>query len=109
MLPVENTQIRQALVGIFYSTTEGLVRRLIDDERLLLITVRSKVKGLLIHKRMMIKNNVIDPMVVTYICLECTFIIDGGKEHIIYRKLITIGSITGFVLSSAPMYANYLL
>ena len=86
MLPLGNTQIRQALVDIFYLTTESLVRRLIDDERLLLNTVPSKVKGVSIHRRMMIENNLIDPIVVSNICLKCTFIADGGKEHLVYRQ-----------------------
>ena len=67
MLPLGDTQTRQALVGIFYSTTEGLVCRKMDDERLLLATVPSKVQGVIIHRRMMLKINLIDPMVVTNI------------------------------------------
>ena len=109
MLPLGNTQIRQALVDIFYLTTESLVRRLIDDERLLLTIVLSKVNGVIIHRFIVIKNDLIDPMVGTNICLQCTFIIDGGKEHIVYRKkLFIIGSITGFVLSSASKHVNFL-
>ena len=68
VLPLGDTQIRQALVVIFYSTTECLVYRKIDDERLLMTTVPSKVKGIIIHRRMLIKNNLIEHMVVTNIC-----------------------------------------
>ena len=69
VLPSGNTQIRQALVGNFYSTIEGLVCRRVDNERLLLTTVPSKVKGVIIHRRIIIKNDLIDPMVITNICL----------------------------------------
>ena len=81
-----------------------------DDERLLLTTVPNKVKSVIIHMCMMIKNDLSDTIVVTNICLECTFIVDDGKEYIVYiKQLFTIGSITGFILSSASKHVNYLL
>ena len=86
MLPLGDIRLRQALVGISYSTAEGVVCRKMDDERLILPTVPSKVKGVSIHRRMMIENNLIDPIVVSNICLKCTFIADGGKEHLVYRQ-----------------------
>ena len=110
MLPLGNTHIKQALICIFYSTTEVLVHIFIYDERLLLATSPNKVKSVIINMRLMIKNDLIDPIVVTDICLEYTFSIGGGKEHIVYRKkLFTIGNIKEFVLFSASKYMNSLL
>ena len=59
MLLLGDTEIRQALVVISYSTTEDFVCRKMDDEILLLTTVPSKIKDVLIHRCMMIKNNFI--------------------------------------------------
>ena len=66
--PLGKTTIRQALVGIFYLTTKGLVCRNADDEKLLLTTVPSKAKGISMHMCMVIKNDLIDLVVVTCIC-----------------------------------------
>ena len=86
----------------FLLKNQGLVCRKIGDERLLLTIVPSKINYVTIHRRMMIKYDLIDPMIVTNIFLIYTFIVDGGKDYIVYReKQFTIGSITGFVIISS--------
>ena len=36
----------------------------------------------IIHKRDMIDNNVVNPKAPDHICVECTLLEPGGKEHI---------------------------
>jgi len=109
VLPLNNVTMRYTLIGRFYSINDSVARRKSDDDRVLMQTVPSGSKGVIIFKRMLINNDLIEPNVIRNICLECTFIMEYGKEHRVYKKqLFTVGSISGFVLSSSGKHVNAL-
>ena len=110
MLPLGNLVIRQELISRLYSLNGSISHRGANDPRLVMTTIPSAIKGIIIFKRLLINNDLIHPLIVQNICVECTFIVDCGDEHPLYRKtLFTIGCVTGFITSTGTKHINSLV
>ena len=110
VLPLGNLVIRQELISRLYSLNGSISHRGANDPRLVMTTIPSAIKGIIIFKRLLINNDLIHHLVVQNICVECTFIVDYGDEHPLYRKpLFTIGCVTGCITSTGTKHINSLV
>ena len=47
-----------------------------------------RLPGLIIHKRFVINENIVQKMVPGNLCIECKFLVKGGKEDLRYTKAL---------------------
>ena len=58
-----------------------------DDQRVIMTSFpKFRLPGLIIHKRFIINENVIQKLVTEILCIECTFLVKGGEEDIRFTK-----------------------
>ena len=101
VLPLGKKELRQRLVQRLYNSNERVEKRDINDTRVIMRSVPTSVKGAIIHRRLLINANLNDANVIDNYAIECTFIIDGGREHSIHRKtLFSLPCIAGFLFAS---------
>ena len=47
-----------------------------------------RLPALIIHKKYLIEDNLVENKVSSNLCLECTFLLDGGEEDIRFTKVL---------------------
>lgn len=86
-LPPNNLNIRMDLstkIGSIYDMSISL--RPHDDKRIVMKEIPKKMMALVIHKKYYIENYYSQTVDSKNICVECTWIVEGGYEHPTYKK-----------------------
>ena len=74
------------LVNVHYYPTH--FRDEYDQREIMKTFPKSRIPGLIIHKRFIINKDVICNDPKDNLCLECTFLLKGGEEDIRYTKAL---------------------
>ena len=77
-------QMDMSLVGTFKTSP----RDEFDDRTIMSKFPKSRLPGLILHRRYLIDDKIVEPMNPDNFCIECTFIKEGGEEDIRYRKVL---------------------
>ena len=74
-----------------------------DDQRVIMTSFpKYRLPGLIIHKRFIIKENVIPKLVTENLCIECTFLVKGGEEDIRFTKnLFHVKDVSTYIQKTA--------
>jgi len=104
-LPLEkgNETIRQQLSqDLSQNETFLTMKRTSDDNRTILKSLpRGNMAALILHRRLLINENLVDPVQPNNYCVECTILVDGGEEDSRYRLvLFKIGDVSAYVTKS---------
>ena len=104
-LPLEkgNETIRQQLSqDLSQNETFLTMKRTSDDNRTILKSLpRGNMAALILHRRLLINENLVDPVQPNNYCVECTILVDGGEEDPRYRLvLFRIGDVSAYVTKS---------
>ena len=59
-----------------------------DDKREVMKSMPMSIPALIIHRRLLIKDDLANPLVPENFCLECTFLKDSGDEDERYTKVL---------------------
>jgi len=72
------------------------------DERTVMISFpKGTLTAVILHKRFMINNKVVDPDHPNNYCIECTFLLPGGEEDPRFsRVLFRVGDVAAYVTKS---------
>ena len=79
--------------------TFGISIRCADDDRVIMKSFpKSRVPGLIIHRRLLTDNSLVKPNVVSNMCVECTLLLQGGGEDERYTLvLFQVGHVGSYV------------
>lgn len=68
-----------------------------DDRVIMKSFPKIKTPGLVIHRRLLIENSLVIPAVANAICVECTLLLPGDDEDVMYTlvllKVNNVGSL----------------
>ena len=101
-LPKNDSKARRSLaLKIVNVSGMALFPRHINDKRIIFDDCPNKQKALVIHKRYVIMPTILHCEVPENICIECTFLGEGGyptKEY--HRALFKVASVASYILKS---------
>ena len=64
------------------------IREEFDERQVMKNFPTIRLPALIIHKKYLIEDNLVENKVSSNLCLECTFLLDGGEEDIRFTKVL---------------------
>ena len=89
-LPDGDMYVRQTLANHIMDADhfKTFTRDEFDDKEVINSFPRFRQPALVIHKKYLVQENVVNKTVPSNICLECTFLMTGGEENLRYAKTL---------------------
>ena len=110
--PINDAEYRnQFQADLCQMNTFGISIRCDDDDRVIMKSFpKSKVPGLIIHRRLLTDNSLVTPNVVSNMCVECTLLSHGGGEDERYTLvLFQVGQVGSYVTRNKMNLIVFLL
>ena len=104
-LAKNNVKVRQQLQSDLYQmNTVAISKRDDNDKRIIMKSFsRAKVPGLIIHKRLLVDNTLVEPLTPNNLCIECTILLPGGEEDPNFTLVLFLASDVGAYLTRNKM------